>query len=171
MKKSDKISRFESIYQDNYRRVFAFALKLSGSKEDATDIAQETFLRAFAGYEKFRHESELSTWLMGITLNLARKLYRSRSKLIFTDKLQEGATETTPEREAGNTEMAKLLTKALAKLPKKQRNAVIARTYGEQSFAEISRSAGGSETSARVNYHHGLKRLKIELEKLGVNGI
>jgi RNA polymerase sigma-70 factor, ECF subfamily len=171
LEKSDKIRQFEAIYQENYRRVFAFALKLSGSKDEAIDITQETFLRAFAGYEKFRHESELSTWLMGITLNLARKLYRRRSRLIYTDKLKEGATERTPEQEAGNTELAGILGQALAKLPKKQRNAVIARSYGEQSFAEIARSAGGSETGARVNYHHGLKRLKIELEKLGVNGI
>ncbi len=83
---SDKTEEFfDQLYQDNQAKVYRLALGLTGNAQDAEDVTQEAFLRAFRSYHTFREESSFFTWIYRITLNVANDHMKQRTKLpIYT---------------------------------------------------------------------------------------
>lgn len=79
---SDKLNElFDQLYRDNYVKVFRLALGLTHNPNDAEDITQEVFVRAFRSYQTFREESSFFTWIYRITVNVANDYMKQRSKL------------------------------------------------------------------------------------------
>ncbi len=146
--------------------VYRFAARWLTDPDQALDVAQDVFVRAFHGLKGYRGDSRFRTWLFSITLNAARSAAR-RQKRRSEVRLDTGADfadlRTPPDARAARAEAFAQAARALSELPEKQRGAVTLRIYEGLSFKEIGEIIGCSEGSARVNYHHGIQKLREAL--------
>lgn len=146
--------------------VYRFATRWVADPEQALDIAQETFVRAYRGLKDYRGEGKFRTWLFSIALNVARSSAR-RHKRRGEVRLDTGwdlpDLRTPPDMKVARAEAFARAARELADLPEKQRGAVSLRIYEGLSFREIGEIIGCSEVSARVNYHHGIQKLREAL--------
>lgn len=146
--------------------VYRFAARWLSDPEQALDVAQDVFVRAYDGLKNYRGDSRFRTWLFSITLNAARSAAR-RTKRRGEVRLDTGAEfadlRTPPDARAARAEAYARAARALAGLPEKQRGAVTLRIYEGLSFKEVGEIIGCSEGSARVNYHHGIQKLREAL--------
>lgn len=158
-----KLEAMDELVSRHHGSVFRVALGILGEEDSASDVTQETFLKAFRGIAGFRGDASFKTWVLAIATNEARGVLRKagRRKELSLEKAGpvssgEAAADETLERKE-DAERVRLL---LEKLPEKQRQAVTLRIFEELSFREIGAIIGSSEGAARVNYHHGIRRLK-----------
>ena len=143
--------------------LYAFAARLTRDGEQALDVTQETFLRAFGALTKFRGESAFRTWLFSIALNGVRSAARRRAREPVRAEpaaLEMADPNPGPDRTSGDAEEVEHVARLLVRLPPKQRAAVALRVYEEMSFREIGHVLGCAEGAARVNYHHGIQKLR-----------
>jgi RNA polymerase sigma-70 factor, ECF subfamily len=147
--------------------VYQVALRVLGDGDLAEDAAQETWVLALRGLARFRGESSFRTWVMRIALNTSRSALRRRGRRRETvlDVARQVSTGTTlPDAAVGLQVEAQRLDAVLEQLPTKQRLAVTLRIYQGLSHREVGEVLDCSEASARVNFHHGIKRLRELLE-------
>jgi RNA polymerase sigma-70 factor (ECF subfamily) len=133
-----------------------------GNHEDASDLSQEVFLRAFRGLRNFKGGSTLGTWLHRIAVNTC--LNRLALKMPRTEPLdgvqQVDTRSESPSERLLREERAERVRAAVARLPKKQRAALILRTYQELSHQEVAEVLGTSVGAAKANVFHALQNLK-----------
>jgi RNA polymerase sigma-70 factor (ECF subfamily) len=154
-------SAFEAIvtkYQAPLQRLVRRYVKV---EEDAEDITQRTFARAFENLESFRAESHFRTWLFRIAINLAvdhtRGAYQTKTVPLSDDVAFTNSLGTAKLVAA---EVWRKVHARLEALPPRQRLVFELRTFHELSFEEVAAVVGSSEDAAKVNYHHALKRLR-----------
>lgn len=143
--------------------VVELTTRMLGDRELAADAAQDTFVNAIGALARFRGESSFRTWVLRIAANAARSLGRRKGRRRESDLEDAGpllASGRDPEDEAAHRQEAERLSRAMARLPEKQRIAVTLRTYQGMSYRDIGIVAECSEGAARVNYHLGVKRLR-----------
>ena len=150
--------------------VYRFLLGLLGDEELAADATQETFVRALGNLSGFRGDSSFRTWLLAIARNEARGTLRRRVRrrefaLDEAPPLED--EKAGPEVMALRTDEVRRIREALLSLPPKQRMSVSLRLFDGLSFREVGRAIDSSEGSARVNYHHGIRRLRELLDERG----
>ena len=143
--------------------VYRTALGILRDEDRAQDAAQETFLKAIRGLAGFRGDSAFRTWLLTIVVNEARGILRRagrRNEMSLEDSgpLTAGGTDPA-ERATTGLEVDRVRAR-LRELPEKQRMAVSLRIFEGLSFREVGEAIGSSEGAARVNYHHGIRRLR-----------
>jgi RNA polymerase sigma-70 factor (ECF subfamily) len=147
--------------------VFRIVVGILGDSDLAADATQDTFLRAFRALDRFRGEARFRTWLLTIASNVARGMLRQRDRR--REKPIEDGFDIAAEGSDAADDMAVMdeaekVKRLLAKLPEKQRLAVQLRTQEGLSFRDVGRLSGSSEGAARVNYHHGIRRLREMLK-------
>lgn len=143
--------------------VYRLTLGILGDVAAAQDATQEACIKAVRALTSFRGDSSFRTWLLRIAANEARALLR-RHKRHPEHALDEIGSVPAPgvdvaEQVVARDECARMRA-ALATLPEKQRMAVSLRVYDGLSFREIGVLIESSEGAARVNYHHGVRRLR-----------
>lgn len=147
--------------------VFRACLAILTEEDLAADASQNSFIKAFRAIDRFRGEAALRTWLVVIARNEARGMLRKvkrRREQSFEDTGPVTSLEPDPSQQAElNSEKARIRA-SLSNLPKKQRLSVTLRIDEGLSFREIGEIIKSSEGSARVNYHHGIRRLRELLE-------
>src|SRR5215212_9758067 len=120
------------------RPIYALAYRVIGREEEARDVAQETFLRAFRALKGFKGEAKFSSWLYRITLNLCRDWMRRerRTPIVPTpegvdvmDLAAERGPSASIEDLVATAEMSRTVQAAMAKLPEEQRTAIILKEY------------------------------------------
>lgn len=151
----------------HHAMAFRVALGILRDPDAAADAAQDGFLKAVRALDRFRGESRFRTWLVTIVSNEARgqlrKVGRRReSALDDVGPLADGAPRLD-DAVAARTE-ADRARSLLATLPEKQRLSVQLRLDEGLSFKEVGEIIGSSEGAARVNYHHGIRRLREMME-------
>jgi RNA polymerase sigma-70 factor (ECF subfamily) len=147
---------FAALVRRYQGRLLGLARRYLGDGPEAEDVAQQAFVQAFKNLGQFRGEARLGTWLYRITVNLAKNALRARPS-------PEAAGSAAAEPLAPATldpEEQRRLRQAVRQLPEKQRLVVELRIWQELSFREIAEVAGGSEESAKVSFHHAIKRLR-----------
>ena len=129
------------------RPIYALAYRVIGREEDARDVAQETFLRAFRALNGFKGQAKFSSWLYRITLNLCRDWIRKERRTPVSQAPEgidiiELAGEATPtdtiEQLVGRNQLSRAVSKAMASLPDEQRTAIILKEYHGLTFQEIA---------------------------------
>ncbi len=142
---------------------YRVALGILRDEDGAADVTQNAFLKAIRGLEGFRGDASFKTWLLSITANEARGFLRQvgRRKELALDSAGSVASgdRTAHDRLEVREEAARIRT-LLERLPEKQRMAVTLRINEGLSFREIGALIDSSEGAARVNYHHGIRRLR-----------
>ena len=147
--------------------VYRVALGILRDEDGASDVAQETFLKAFRGLKGFRGDASFKTWLLTIAANEARGVLRKvgrRKELALETAGPIPSTESSADHTMERAEDVNRVRELLEKLPDKQKQAVTLRIFEELSFREIGEIIGSSEGAARVNYHHGIRRLREIME-------
>jgi RNA polymerase sigma-70 factor (ECF subfamily) len=157
---------FDLIVERHRRDVYQLCYRFVGNHEDASDLAQDTFLRAYRGLKSFRGGSSLATWLHRIAVNVCLNRVSVKTPRVesideyeFPDDRAASASETLVTREAGARVRA-----AIAKLPPKQRATVILRMYEELSHQEIAQVLRSSVGAVKANFFHALANLKRLLQ-------
>ena len=153
---------FDLIVERHRRPVYQICYRFMGNHEDASDLSQEVFLRAFRGLKNFKGGSALGTWLHRIAVNTC--LNRLALKTPRTEPIDDAQhidmrTESASDRLLRDERAAKVRA-AVARLPKKQRAALILRTYQELSHQEVAEVLGTSVGAAKANVFHALQNLK-----------
>lgn len=151
--------RFAVLVARYERMVFALATRMTGSRDEAQDVMQSSFLAAYRQLGDFRGDASFKTWLYGIALNECRMLYRKSGRTTPLDGVPEPAAPSTGAHALDRIALRKLV----ARLPEKQRAAVLLRVCDDLSFREIGDIVGSSEASAKVNFFHAVKKLRAWL--------
>jgi RNA polymerase sigma-70 factor (ECF subfamily) len=159
---------FEELVRATYADVYGLAYRLTGNEEDARDVVQEAYLRAYKGLRRFREEAKFSTWLYRITANCANTAM-TKGKKHRHDELDEDAplADTKPEHDpeaAGDAELLRTrLNDALDELPPRLRAVVVLRDVYDLPHQDIASELGISEAAAKVRLHRARRRLREKL--------
>ena len=165
---SDKGRRtvFEWLVKQHKEQVYYFIRRMVLNHDDADDVTQQTFLKAWKGLEKFRGESKLSTWLIRIAHNESITFINNRKKLagISFDYIAE-SLDRTLEADIlyDGDEIQRKLQVAIAQLPDKQKAVFIMRYYDEMPYAEMSEITGTSVGALKASYHHAVQKIEGHL--------
>jgi RNA polymerase sigma-70 factor, ECF subfamily len=153
---------FDLIVERHRRQVYQLCYRFVGNHEDASDLTQDVFLRAFRALGRFKGNAALATWLYRIGVNvclnrLAVKTPRNEpiDEALHVDVRSESASERVLREER-----AAQVRAAVARLPRKQRAALILRMYHDLSHQEIAETLGSSVGAVKANVFHALQNLK-----------
>ena len=160
------------------RPIYALAYRVIGREEDARDVAQETFLRAFRALGGFKGQAKFSSWLYRITLNLCRDWIR-RERRTPIAQAPEGVDLVELAGEAVGTvsidelvsrkELGRAVAKAMALLPDEQRTAIILKEYHGLTFQEIADLLDCPLSTVKTRLYQGLTVLRRHLEQADVD--
>lgn len=156
---------FDELVRVTSRDTYTLAYRLVGNEEDARDVVQETYLRAYKGIGRFRGDAQFSTWLYRITANCANTHLGKRRRHRH-DELPEDAqvADADPDRDPQATVLVSSLrdrlTVALDELAPKLRAVVVLRDVYDLPHEAIARELGISETAAKVRLHRARRKLR-----------
>jgi RNA polymerase sigma-70 factor (ECF subfamily) len=164
------------------RPIYALAYRVIGREDDARDVCQETFLRAFRALGGFKGQAKFSSWLYRITLNLCRDWIRRQRRQPVAQApegvdLLDLATETTPaesiEDLVARRELSLAVQRAMAVLPEEQRTAIILKEYHGLTFQEIADLLDCPLSTVKTRLYQGLTVLRRQLAgaSLGSNSM
>lgn len=135
-------------------------LKMIKDPEEAKDISQTAFLKAYESIRKLSDSSSFKTWLFSIAANAVKDHFRKRRPSIgstFLEELPDPASSVSDQID--NARLSRKLGLELDKLPPKQRMTVLLRVYEQLSYDEIAEVMGGSPGAARGNFFQAAKKL------------
>ena len=150
-----------ALYERYRRRVFSLIARIVGA-QDAEELTQDVFLRAYRALRTFRGQSALGTWLHRISVNVC--LNRVGTKTPPSEPIEEhrhvDTRSESPDDRLLRGERAARVREAVAKLPRKQRATLILRMYHDLSHQEIADIVGSSVGAVKANVFHALQNLK-----------
>ena len=159
---------FDEVVRRYQERVYQFVHRVVGDCEDAADITQETFIRAYGKLQEFRGDSSLFTWLYRIALNMSINLLRKKRLRSFVSLRDSAGPELWaqggPEVDAAASRLRARVEDAIAGLPPRQRSIFVLRQYDQLSHREIAEVVGSSEGAVRAGYFHALRKLRSALQ-------
>lgn len=159
--------QFEQIMQRHQREIMRYLLSLSGDREDAADLFQETWLRAYRAYPRLRPESDVRPWLYAIAVNLCRNRARDgarRARVMVAEDQDNPAADRIgkPSRSLDENDgyAAVHLRELVFALPARQREALHLRYFAGLNYVDIAAALDCSQESARANVSHAVRKLK-----------
>lgn len=156
---------FAALMRTHRERVYRVARRVVGSHEAAEDVAQQVFITMFKKLHTFRGDSRLSTWLYRVTTNACYDYLRRQRPATAVEDLDGFPSRDGTARERLTTdETLARVTAHIQMLPPKQRLTVTLRVCEELSFKEVAHAVGCSVNAAKVNYFHGIRRLRDLLQ-------
>ena len=162
---------FDELVLKHQKPLYSLLYRMVSDKEDAADILQKTFIKAFTGIRGFERRSSFRTWLYQIAINLAKNLYRDRARAALVP-LDDVVIRKDPKvlESLIHKESRDHLHRAVAGLPDKQRLTVMLRIQEQKTFEEIAGIMKCSVGTSKANYHHGVQKLKELFKKSEVRG-
>ena len=156
---------FEELVRATSAETYTLAFRLVGNEEDARDVVQESYLRAYRGLGRFRGDAQFSTWLYRITANCANthlgKRSRRRTEPLADDVvLLDSDPDRDPAARADASMLREKLEVALDCLPPKLRAVVVLRDIYDMPHEEIAANLGISESAAKVRLHRARRKLR-----------
>ena len=151
---------FDEAMRHHEREIMRFILRTTGDREDAMDLFQETWLRAYRSYQQLDSADGLRPWLFRIASNLClnRKRDRARRAQVIADGELSEAAGAVPAMH----DSALQLKSMLKRLPNKQRQALVMRKVAGLDYSEIAAALECSEEAARAGVHLAMKKLKAD---------
>ena len=160
---------FAALVDATYVGTYTLALRITGDPEDARDVTQDAYLRAYRSLDRFRGDAQFTTWMYRITANCAstslKRRRRHRHEELGTDsaELVDLRHDVDPELRADASELRERVLDALDQLPPKLRAVVVLRDVYELSHEAIAAELGISTTAAKVRLHRARLRLRSEV--------
>jgi RNA polymerase sigma-70 factor, ECF subfamily len=162
---------FEKLVVRYERRVLAVAQRITNNREDAEDVVQESFRKAFVHLDSFQERSQFSTWLTRIVLNEAYMLLRRGRRVLEvlpenSDDAPESASTAfvdqrpSPEDSCWHRERSELLAAAINRLGPRIRKTILLRDLEERSVEETAQILGTSISAVKARVFHGRRKLR-----------
>ena len=174
---SGEVSAFDILVARWEDRIRGAAYRFLGSDEEARDVAQEAFLRAYQAIGTFKKEARFSSWLYQIATNLCRdRLRRRKTRATVSLEALEEAGSVMVETRPGAHErllerdLARAVRRAVDALPEEQREVVILKEYQDLTFLEIAQALDVPVSTVKTRLYRGLGQLRLRLEREGVRG-
>lgn len=154
---------FDVIVERHRRTVYQVCYRFVRHHEDASDLAQEVFVRAWRGLSRFKGDAAFSTWLYRIAVNACLNKVSAKGlpaePLGDSDRFEDARAER-PGAELLRAERAEAVRRAIGALPNKQRATLVLRMYHELSHQQIADILGSSVGAVKANFFHALGNLK-----------
>ena len=166
---------FGELVRRTHGDTYTLARRLVSDDDDASDVVQDAYLRAYRSIGRFRGDAQFSTWLYRITANCA-STHLGRRRRHRHDELDEDADladdrpDHDPEAAASTAALRSRLDEAVAALPTRLRAVVVLRDVYDLSHAEIAEQLDISESAAKVRLHRARRRLRTEVFPLRGEG-
>jgi len=157
---------FDQLVLKYQKPLYSMLYRMVSDHDDASDLLQKTFVRAFMGLGSFEQRSSFKTWLYQIAINLAKNVYRDRSRAEFVP-IDDVIIRREPRTLENliQKENRLLLKRSLGGLPEKQRMTLMLRIQDEIKFEEIATIMQCSLGTAKANYHHAVQKLKLLMQE------
>ncbi len=169
------VDSFNQLVSRWERTIYALAYRTLGREEDARDVVQEAFLRAYRGLRGFKGEAKFSSWLYRITLNLCRDWIRRERRAPVvqppegTDAVDLADAQAAPtesvEDLVARREMSRAVSRAMAELPEEQRTAIMLKEYHGLTFQEIADQLHCPLSTVKTRLYQGLSVLRRRLDR------
>ena len=162
------MTAFEQLFHRHQSRVYSVASRMMSNPEDALDMTQEIFLRAYQKINKFKFTSAFSAWLYRLATNLCIDELRKRKRSANTMPLAEAISQSdgnTPEDDAISRDREQLIWQAINSLKEKERAIIILRDIEGLSYKEIAEVFGCSLGRVKSRIYEARQKLKGILEK------
>jgi len=166
---------FRALVDCHSRAVYRLAHRMTGSAQDAEDVVQETFLKAYRQLSRFESRANFGTWLHRIAVNCSIDLIRSRphreaghdaADLDQLGSNDEVDRQVSPERLMLSTEVQDRIAGAMSSLSAMERAAFALRHFEGQSIDEISRALGLKANATKHSIFRAVKKMRVALEPL-----
>lgn len=172
------LSSFDVLVRRWNRKIQGAIYRIVGSEEEARDLAQEAFLKAYRGLGTFKQEARFSSWLYQIALNLCRDRFRRRrgKTLVSLEALREdghapGVGNGPDALEVFEAlDLSRAVADAVASLPQEQREVIILKEYEGLTFLEIAEVLGLPVSTVKTRLYRGLGQLRQRLLRQGIRG-
>ena len=171
-----EVAAFDILVARWQRKIRGAVYRVVGSEEEAQDICQEAFLKAYRGLSSFKREARFSSWLYQIALNLSRDRLRRRKtrNWVSLDEVDEtpaagwaGGRAVSADQWVESREVQRLVANAVAALPEEQREAVVLKEYQGLTFSEIAEIQGVPVSTVKTRLYRGLSVLRERLVRQG----
>ena len=173
---------FDTLYKDHVDLMYRFAHRLCGEPEAAKDLVQETFLNAYRGFDKFRGDAQISTWLYTIASRACLRMRRRRKgaperELSLEEfipasdgefRLQIPIEGLSPEAALQNKQLREALDAAISQLPKKYKMVLVLRDMEGLSAKEVGAIMGLNERAVKSRLHRARLFVRRELSARGL---
>ena len=164
---------FRALVEEHSRKMFRLAYRMTGNEQDAEDVVQESFLRAYRNMGRYDSRAQLGSWLHRIAANYAIDLLRRRKRwrkadlddLELHDPLRADAPG--PEQSAFGSELGERVLQALACLTPRERVAFVLRHHEGYSIREIGRVLGTRENATKNHIFRAVRKLRKQLAPVG----
>jgi RNA polymerase sigma-70 factor (ECF subfamily) len=175
--RSGSQAAFRSLFERYHAKIYRLAASMVGSSDDAHDIVQQTFIRAFSSLDGFKQQSSFYTWLYRIALNATTDYRRKQSKKLekeaARDRLdsQQGLekiaapTEQAPDEQLYRKELAEVIHKAVDTLSQEHREILTLREINGLSYTEITEITGLEPGTVMSRLHYARKNLAETLRR------
>lgn len=157
---------FDTIVERHRRAVYQLCYRFVGNHEDASDLSQDVFVRAYRALRNFKGQSALGTWLYRIGVNVCLNRVTAKSPRMEPLDVVERMDVRAERADAAieRQEISAQVRAAINRLPKKQRATLILRAYHDLPHEEIARILGSSVGAVKANFFHALANLKKVLQ-------
>jgi RNA polymerase sigma-70 factor (ECF subfamily) len=164
---------FRALVDRHSRAVFRLAHRMTGNPQDAEDVVQETFLKAYRQLGRFESRANFGTWLHRIAVNCSIDLIRGRkhqeaghdaSDLEALDSADKLRVDPSPERLMLSTQVQERVNAAMEGLTAMERAAFVLRHFEGQSIEEISRALGLKANAAKHSIFRAVRKMRLALE-------
>ncbi len=149
------------------KKIHDLVYRMIRNNQDALDLAQEVFVKAYHNLNGFKKESTFYTWLYRIAMNLSINHSRQKKLRQLVSFFELGDTlpaESNPAQELEQNQISSAIDQAILTLPKKQRSVFVLRYYDQMPYKEISDLLGKTEGSLKASYFQALKKLQKKLK-------
>ncbi len=165
---------FRALVERHSRSVFRLAFRMTGNEQDAEDVVQESFLRAYRQLGRFESRANFGTWLYRITANCAVDLMRARQARhdqVRGESLDDNAVDLSsdrpdPERLAESADIRRRVSEAMTALTPLERAAFTLRHYEGRTIDEIGRTLNLGTSAAKHSVFRAVRKLRAALEPL-----
>ena len=158
---------FETLLERYQGPVYNVALRLTGNRDDASDITQTVFLKAFRNVESYDPQFKFYSWIYRIAVNESLNLLQSRARKEITD-LGDPVDRETPENALARAELGRMVQRALMRLKPEYRAVIVLRHFRDFSYREIAEMLGIREKTVRSRLFSARQLLRDSLMSDGV---
>jgi RNA polymerase sigma-70 factor (ECF subfamily) len=160
--KEGDTSKMGMLFERHHGRIFAFCLRMTGSRQASEDLVQEVFLRALKYRKTFRGDSKLLPWLYSLARNVCYDHFQTdrRHRPADGEPGDRPSSEPNADQELVRREQLGLLQKALLRLPPERREVLVLSRFERRRYAEIGELLGCSEGAVKVRVFRAMQQLR-----------
>lgn len=157
-------SAFNELVRKYQKSIYQIARRLLGSHEEAEDLSQEVFIKAYHGLAGFRSDAGFFTWIYRITVNSALNVLRKKKlrQILSLENVGFSITSRSaaPDQQIEKGETLQAISRAIDRLPKMQKIVFTLRHDQKLTHKEIAQILNRDEGTVKANYHHAIRKLK-----------